>query len=403
MVEIQIRNETMHKTAEEGIAAHWRYKEGKEEEDELDKQLGWLRQLIDQQKELKDPSEFMENLKIDLFQHEVFVFTPKGSLFKLPRNSSPVDFAFAVHSKVGMQCIGAKVNGRIVPLNSTLRSGDLVEIITSANQRPHTDWLKFVQTTKARHQIRKYLREVQFEQSTKLGEEILQKTLKKYDIKLSADDLAGIAQGLNFPDVKHLEASLGQGDTSIQSVLRKIYPEGEPKEKQESLFTKFIRRVKDSAGIRVQGMDNMMISFGKCCQPVPGDEIIGFVTKGKGLAIHRNDCRNAIKLMQFPERMMTVKWDVEPDKRFMVKIRMVGEDRVNFLRDITQSLSSLDTNIVNMVMKTRDKLMSALLLIEVKNLQHLTKVINAVSKVKGIITVERMDGMSIKPNHPPGS
>jgi GTP pyrophosphokinase len=398
MVEIQIRTHEMHRTAEEGIAAHWRYKEDKETEDELDKHLLWLRQLVDRQQEMSDPGEFLESLKIDLFQDEVFVFTPKGDLFKLPKGSTSVDFAFAIHSDIGFHCIGAKVNGKIVPLDTELKSGNVVEIITSANQKPHTDWLKFVKTSKARHHIRKWLKEVQFEQSVKLGEEIIEKNLKKLNLPKNDEEILNAAQSLNFKDTKQLYAALGRGEMTVQTVIRKIFPEAkEPEEKKNSFLSKFIKQASGSSGISIQGTtDNMMISFGKCCQPVPGDQIVGFVTKGKGLAIHRTDCKNALRLMQFPERHVEVKWDVEKDKKFLVRIKLVGEDRINFLRDVSQSIALSETNVISVNMKAKDHLAMGTLLVEVRNLQHLTKVINSINKVKGILSVERLDGAITK-------
>lgn len=393
MVEIQIRTEEMHRTAEEGIAAHWLYKEGKLKEDDLDKHLTWLRQVLEWQQDTKDPSEFMENLRIELFQDEVFVFTPKGDLLKLPLASTPVDFAFAVHTDIGLHCIGAKVNGRIVPLNYKLKSGDSVEIITSPNQKPNPDWIKFVKTSKARSKIKRWIKDSFYEQSIKLGEEIFDKQLKRFNIKKSSVDLDEVAQSLNFQNAQQLLASIGRGETSIHSVINRIAPEKTIEIKDTSLFQKFISRARGTAkGVRVQGIDNLMISFGKCCQPVPGDNILGFISRGRGIVVHRSDCKNLVNLIESPERKIEVEWDVDKDKHFMVRLHLLGEDRKHFLRDVSESISETDTNIVSVEMKAEDSIVNSNIILEVRNLQHLTKIINKISQVKGVISVERLNG-----------
>lgn len=371
MVEIQIRTEDMHRTAEEGIAAHWRYKEGKQKEDELDKHLIWLRQMLDWQHDTNDPQEFMENLRIELFQDEVFVFTPKGDLFKLPVGSTPVDFAFAVHTKIGMHCLGAKINGRIVPLNHKLKSGDSIEIITGANQKPNPDWIKFVRTSKARSKIKKWIKESMLEQSQKLGEEIIVRQFKRFNIKREETDLNAIALSFGYNSEPELFSAVGHGDISAQQVINRIAPEKQEAEKEENLLKKFLSKARGSAkGVRVQGLENLLIHFGKCCQPVPGDRILGFVTQGQGVVIHRGDCKNILKLMENPERNIDVEWDVEDHKHFMVRLHMLGEDRKNFLRDVSESISQTDTNIVSVEMRAQDSLVHSNIIIEVENLQH---------------------------------
>lgn len=393
MIEIQIRTEDMHRTAEVGIAAHWLYKEGKSKQDELDKSLAWLKQMLEWQLETKDPSEFMENLRIDLFQDEVFVFTPKGDLLKLPVDSSCVDFAFAVHTDVGLHCIGAKVNGKMVPLNYKLKSGDSVEIITSPNQKPNPDWIKFVKTSKARSKIKRWLKESLYEQSLKLGEEIVAKNFKRCNIKKENVDLDELAQNLNFQNSQHLLAAIGRGETSIHTVIHKIAPEKNIDTKDTSLIKKFLNVARGKAkGVRVQGLDNLMIAFGGCCQPVPGDNIMGFITRGRGIVVHRSDCKNIANLMEHPERRIEVEWDVDPDKRFMVRLQLLGEDRKHFLRDVSESISETETNIVSIEMKAEDTIVHSHIILEVRNLQHLTKVINKISQVKGVLTVERLNG-----------
>ncbi len=394
MYEIQIRTEEMHRTAEEGIAAHFRYKEGKFIDDDLDRYLVSLRQILD---EAKDPTEFMENLKIDLFHEEVFVFTPKGDLLKLPLGATPVDFAFAVHTDIGVHCIGAKVNGKIVPLNHQLNSGDTIEIITSANQRPNQDWMKFVKTAKARSRIKRWFKNSLFEQSLKLGEEIITKQFKRYNIKPEDNALEDIAQSYGFSNTEQLFASIGRGDTPFQGVIKKIAPEKIDSLKEESIFKKFIQRARgESKGVRVQGIENLLINFAKCCQPVPGDRIIGFITRGRGVVVHRCDCKNIVQLIEDPDKKIDVEWDVARDKQFMVQLKLLGEDRKHFLKDITESISSTDTNIVSVVMTAKDSIVQSTFIVEVRNLNHLIRVINKIRQVHGVIDVERINGTGRK-------
>jgi len=387
----------MHKTAESGIAAHWRYKEGKVREDEFDKQLMFLRQVLDWQRDVGDPREFMEDLKISLFQDEIFVFTPKGDLIKLPRGSTAVDFAFAVHTDVGLHCIGAKVNGRIVPLNTKLHSGDSVEIITSAKQTPNPDWIKFVKTSKARSKIKRWIRESMQEESIQLGRELLERHLKKISMKISEEDLIDVAQSLGFQDLARLHAALGRGDVSVQAVLKKLLPPEVLEKKEDSFLKKFISRArKTTDGIKVQGLDHLLISYAKCCQPVPGDQIVGFITRGRGIVVHRADCPNLLALMEDPERQVDVEWDVDRNRQFMVRLNLIGEDRKHFLRDVSEAIAKADTNIVSIDMKSMDSLVYGNIIVEVKNLQHLTRVINKIDSVKGVIRIERLDGLHEK-------
>jgi len=394
MIEVQIRTMEMHRVAEMGIAAHWRYKEGKsgDTKDEFDEKLLWVRQLLEQYEdgETVDAKDFLDSLKINLYQDEVFVFTPKGDVFKLPRGATPVDFAFAIHTNVGMHCIGAKVNGKIVPLKSKLNSGDQVEIITSQNQHPNQDWLALVKTSKARHHVRKFLREIQFEHSIRLGEEILSKYFKRYHIKMTDSVLEELEKKLQFESLPNMKAAIGRGDISIEKVFAAITPE-KPQEPKDNLLEKFLRRGKKKQAIQVEGIDNIVVHIGKCCQPVPGDDIIGYLTKGKGVTIHRNNCPNIQRLVHAKDRTIEVNWAVEADEKFKVQLSLLGEDRYHLLRDITQVLSSQNTNIIHVDLSSKDNLVMGKLIVEVKNLPHLTRVINSISKLKGMINVERVE------------
>jgi len=400
LVEIQIRTNDMDKIAEIGIAAHWRYKERKKSIDELDRYSAWLREMIDWQKDTLDPQEYLDILKTDLFRTEIFVFTPKGDLQKLPQGSTPVDFAFAVHTDIGVHCIGAKVNNRIVSLNTQLKSGDSVEIITSGHQRPHQDWLTFVKTSKAKSRIKQWLKEAQFEEAVKLGEEILANGLKRYKVKASLKDLRLVAQKMGKPALESLYADLGQGEVALQKILEQIVPERNLNVlelQSQTIFEKFLSRARGSAkGIRVQGMDHFLIRFAKCCHPVPGDPIVGFITKGRGIVVHRRDCLKGIKLIESPERIIEVSWDVDSEGAFLVQLRLLATGRKDFLKDVAESLVSMNTNIVKMDMRNENALIDSFLILEVKDLTHLTQIIHRLHGIKGVISVNRDSGTQEK-------
>jgi GTP pyrophosphokinase len=259
---------------------------------------------------------------------------------------------------------------------------------------PNPDWIQFVRTSKARSKIKGWIKKSMSEQSQKLGEEIIQQQFKRFNIKKEEVDFIALAQYFGLADELQLYSYLGRGDISVQQVIKKIAPgKNEAAKKEENLLKKFLSKARGSAkGVRVQGLDNLLINFGKCCQPVPGDRILGFITQGQGVVIHRSDCKNILKLMENPERNIEVEWDVERDKHFMVRLHMLGEDRKNFLRDVSDSISQTDTNIVSVEMRAQDSLVHSSIIIEVQNLQHLTRVINKISNVKGVINVERLDG-----------
>lgn len=398
MVEIQIRTNAMHQLAENGIAAHWKYKEGLKETTQFEKHLSWVRELLERQMTEEDAGEFMEDLKIDLFQDEVFVFSPKGDLIKLPRGSTPIDFAYAIHTNVGNQCIGAKVNGRIVALRTELKSGQQVEIITSQNQKPSQDWLSNVKTSKARHWIKKILREEQQTQTIQIGEEILTKFLKKHKLNLDSPQFIEIIPKLGFQNLESLKVSIGRGEVVIETLAKKMFPEDYSKTaRKDNFFVKFLKRARSESGIRVQGVDNMLIHFAKCCQPVPGDRIIGFLTKGKGVTIHRTDCKNMLKLYEEKERIVEVEWDIEKEQKFQVQLSILGEDRKNLLKDITLCVAKQDINIINANFHVEDSYAKGSLDIEVNDLQHLTKIINSIRKISGVFSVERVESPSTMP------
>ncbi|MBN1466770.1 bifunctional (p)ppGpp synthetase/guanosine-3',5'-bis(diphosphate) 3'-pyrophosphohydrolase [candidate division KSB1 bacterium] len=393
--EIQIRTEQMHRTAEDGIAAHWRYKEGKIREDDLDKQLIWLKQILEQDEDDADSASFMENLKINLFQDEVFVYTPRGDLYKLPRDATPVDFAFAVHTEVGLHCRFARVNGKIVPISEKLKSGDKIEIITSNNQTPNKDWLKFVVTSRARNKIKKFLRDLELESSIALGEEMLAKSLSTYGIKYKDLDMSELCAKLKFHNEKQLLASIGFGDTKLETVIRKIIPEEKRIKKERSPLVRILERARrNSSGVRVAGMDNIMINFGKCCNPVPGEPITGIVTKGRGIVVHINTCKNLIKLMQEPDRIVDVSWAAENKNRFIVGLSILGERRKKFLSEVSETINANDSSILDVTMNSETSLFTCSLTLEVFDLDHLQKLIGKIKRLAGVISVERISNKS---------
>jgi GTP pyrophosphokinase len=403
MVEIQIRTNEMHQVAEEGIAAHWLYKEGKLQMGQLDRQIGWIRQLIERQTEVNDPGEFLEDLKVDLFQDEVFVFTPRGDLIPLPKFATPIDFAFAVHSEVGLHCIGAKVNGRIVPLHSELHSGDLVEIITSDQQTPSTHWLEIVKTSKARSHIRRYFRNVELEQSVELGKELLTNELEAlYGRKLTADlmdTLLRIAGDLHFETTDMLLSSIGRGNTSAKSVAGKFGLPRKSGDTDRSFFKRLISRSRPEASIVISGVENMMIHFAKCCLPIPGDTILGYVTRGRGIHIHKGDCANIQDaLKKEPERAIQARWEVDEAQTFTVQIKIIAQDRKNFLSEVSSKISSTNTNIVSADIRTAAGESISQFVVQVRNIAHLNMILERIRGIDGVLSAVRIDHMNTARN-----
>jgi GTP pyrophosphokinase len=399
LVEVQIRTEEMHKIAEDGIAAHWKYKEGKVEDSQLDKYLvdfrQWLRQLAEWMQDAKDePDEVLEHLKINEFKDEIFVYTPKGELRKLPAESTPIDFAFAVHSDIGLQCVGAKVNERMVDLDYKLKSGEKVEIITSANQKPSFDWLSFVRTPKAYSKIKHWFNESMPDQRQNLGEIIVQREFKRFHIKKEQVNLNGVAAYFGLSDAYELYEAIGFGRVSIKQIINKILKKTRVAEINDDDPRKFfLNKTQNSVQkILVQGLDNIRINFAQCCQPEPGERILGFVTKGNGVIIHRLDCKNILTLMEHPERNIDVQWNVEQQVNFVIRLHIVGNDRKNFLRDVGDSISQSETKIVSVELHAKGSLIQGTIIVEVNDPLHLTRVINKISKVNGVLNVERLDG-----------
>jgi guanosine-3',5'-bis(diphosphate) 3'-pyrophosphohydrolase len=396
LYEIQIRTREMHRTAENGIAAHWKYKDGPRPADDVDETLTWFRQVLEWQQETREPEEFMEFLRIDLFQDEIFVFTPMGDVKQLPKGATPIDFAFTVHTEVGLHCAGARVNGRITPITRELKNGDQVEILTDAKQRPSRDWLAFVKTARARNKIRQWIKEEEFGDSARLGREFIEREIRKARReKVSEDRFGEAAKALNLDDAQSLFAALGRGDLGPSAVMRVLWPESvEEPPKPPSAFERLVSRVRGeqaTAPLRVQGMSNLMVRYSQCCQPVPGDKVIGYVTRGRGVSVHRIDCPNILQLKEHPERRVEIDWDGDGADRFFVRLGMEGSDRRGLFADIASAISATNTNIKSADINADQHGMRGEFVVEVENLAHLNRVLNAIKKVKGVVRVERRE------------
>ncbi|MBT5324647.1 MAG: bifunctional (p)ppGpp synthetase/guanosine-3',5'-bis(diphosphate) 3'-pyrophosphohydrolase [Gemmatimonadetes bacterium] len=381
-VEVQIRTSEMHHTAEIGIAAHWRYKSEDAISPDLDQHLGWLHKVIDWQQEATDPADFMANFKIELFQDEVFVFTPKGDLYQLPKGATPIDFAFSVHTDIGLHCLTAKVNGQVVPLNTPLGSGDKVHIVTNPHQKPNHSWLEFAKTTKAHQAIRRWLKEEQYDHSVRLGRDILDRELKRYRSD-GPVDLDEIAAEVGLTDAEQLYAGLGSGDLSVGKIVGKFIPH---KPKRRSIF-----RRRDRRGISIQGMQDLMISFGKCCTPIPGEGIIGLITRGRGVTVHRTDCPNMGEISEDPDRLLHVQWDLEGEPVFTVQLRTRSRDRKYLLSEISKAIGDAGSNIRSATTRTDGEIAEQDFWIDVTDIKQLRRTISQIKKIQGVLEVRRID------------
>ncbi|RCL88593.1 bifunctional (p)ppGpp synthetase/guanosine-3',5'-bis(diphosphate) 3'-pyrophosphohydrolase [bacterium] len=390
IVEIQIRTEEMEKTAEIGIAAHWRYKEGADTSKNIDSHVEWLRDLLDMlQSEENDPKEFMHLLKIDLFGDEIFVFTPSGDLIQLPAKSTPIDFAYSVHTEVGQNCLGAKINNKVSPLNTVLKNGDNVEIITSASQRPNYGWLEFAVTSKARNKIKNYLHKKEKEGSVKIGEQLFIKSLRRLKMINQADKLKNTFSKFGLSSTNQLFESIGKGEISVRDLLDKntIDEENLDQDEKEGIFN---FRKNESKSIKLQGISNVMANFGKCCNPIPGDSMVGFVTRGRGMTVHRANCYNLPISQEETDRLVPVEWEVSRSDLFNVHLKVLGQDRKGLLKDMTETISKLNINITSVDIKVKDSVASARLIVQVSNLKQLDRVLKKVSEVKSIDKISRI-------------
>ncbi|MCF6462737.1 RelA/SpoT family protein [Clostridium sp. Cult1] len=403
--EVQIRTWEMHRTAEYGIAAHWKYKEGNVKTDNFDEKLTWLRQLLEWQKELKDPKEFMETLKIDFFTDEVFVFTPRGDVINLPNGSTPIDFAYRVHTAVGNNCVGAKVDGRIVPLDYKLKNGNIVEILTSASSNgPSRDWLKIVKSSQAKNKIRQWFKREEKDLNIIKGKELLEKEVKRQGYKLTdilkEEWLKSTAKKLSLSTSDDLYAGLGYGSITISQVmsrLKELYKEHyqikDEKEFIESKIKESTTTRKDSKftqGISVKGVDNIKVRFSKCCNPVPGDEIIGYITRGRGVSIHRKDCPN-ISFIEGNERFIEVFWDTDEKAEYPAEIQIKGTDRPGLLTEITQRITEAELSLLSLNARTNKERLAVInMTLEIKDIDQLRELMRKIKRLKGVIDVYRV-------------
>ena len=398
-VEIQIRTEEMSRTAEEGIAAHWQYKEGKVIAPKDSKQFAWVRQLLEWQQDLRDPREFLETVKIDLFPDEVYVFTPKGDVKQFPVGSTPVDFAYSIHTQIGQQCLGAKVNGKIVPLRYPLKNGDIVEITTAPGHQPSKDWLKFVKTSRARTKIRQWIKAEARGRSVDLGKEICEREFKKYHLDfgklIKSGEMNKIIGDLSFQSVDDLMAEVGYGNVSSRQIIGKLIPPEklEIEKKEESRLKRLAKKIRrEPSGIQIRGIEDMMVRFARCCNPLPGDAISGYITRGRGVTVHTADCPNV--LGSDPERLIQVSWNLKEKAVHAVRVRVICNDKKGLLAEISSALASSEVNIIRAdVSTTEDKKAICNFELEVNDLKHLQNAFRALTKLKNVLKVERLRGL----------
>ncbi|MFZ7111641.1 MAG: RelA/SpoT family protein [Desulfatiglandales bacterium] len=396
-MEVQIRTWEMDKVAEEGIAAHWKYKEGIAASRSENEQFAWLRQLLEWQKSLPDPEEFMESVRMDLFPNDVYVFTPTGEVKEFPRGATPIDFAYSIHSEVGDKCSGARVNGKMVPLRYAMRNGDIVEIITSTRAHPSKDWLDFVKTSRAKTKIRHWIRDQEYDQSINLGRELLEKTLEQNNISitnlLKSEAVSALAHELSFHAVQDLLANIGYGKISAKQVIGRLKPKlGIEELKHPGLVSKVVSRIKrkkNTKGIRVKGVDNMMVRFANCCNPLPGERVIGFITRGRGVTIHKNNCHH-IKDSE-SERLVEVSWATTEEDSYTARLQVTSLNVKGTLAEISAAMAQKDANIVQAdITTTMDKKGIFHFTVEVTGYNHLQEIIAAIKKVKNVLRVERL-------------
>ncbi len=407
-VEIQIRTEEMHRIAEEGIAAHWAYKEGRRALGKDDEKFAWLRQLMEWQQDLKDPKEFLETVKVDLFTDEVFVFTPKGDVRSLPRGATPVDFAYCIHSDVGARCVGAKINGKIVPLRYKLKNGDTVEVLTSPQGHPSKDWLTFVRTSRAQARVRGYIKAQEREKSLELGREVLDKDLRRHGLnqaKLArSGELERVAGDLGCSNVETLLAAIGYGKVTPGQVLQRLLPpdklaaasqQGEAPPSPSmgvGRIAELLKKVTGrpgSPGVRINGLDDVLLRFGRCCNPVPGDPVVGFITRGRGITVHTLGCEKV--LSTDPERRVDVTWDVKGDFKRPVTVRVLTADRTGLLAEISRTFSEKGVNIsqANCRLTGDDRAVNTFE-VSISDVRQLESCLHAIERIQGVFSVERV-------------
>jgi guanosine-3',5'-bis(diphosphate) 3'-pyrophosphohydrolase len=398
--EVQIRTNEMHRIAEEGIAAHWKYKDGKLVADNReDERITWLRHLVEWQQEMKDPADFMSTLKVDLYPEEVYIFTPKGKVITLPRDATPVDFAYAIHTEVGNSCVGAKINGRMVPLKSKLKNGDIVEIVTQPGHNPSRDWLMSVKTSRARNKVRHYLNVQESEKAIELGRKMLEKEARKYKTNLR-DVLENAKLREALPDygaskMDDLLSAIGYGKISAKQLLARISPDGiKDVPEEESRITSAVKRVLgfgNDAKLKVKGFDDFLVYRAKCCNPIRGEEVIGYITRGKGVAVHSKNCPNVQNLLYDADRKIDVEWasTAASAEAYAVPLIILTEDRPGMLAEIAAVISDVHSNILNVEARTADERGTIDITVEIPDMKHLERVIASIKKLDGVYDVSR--------------
>ena len=395
--EVQIRTEEMHRVAEEGIAAHWKYKDGKGAAKEDEQRMAWLRRLVDLQQEMRDPSDFLSTLKIDLYPQEVYTFTPKGKVVVLPRDATPIDFAFAVHSEVGHHCSSARVNGRMVPLKSKLANGDVVEITTSPGQKPSRDWLSAVKTSKARNKIKHWINQAERAQAIEIGRKLLEKEARRFSVTLKdvkEDDYVRVAGDYGCMQMDDLLAGIGYGKFGARQVLGKLAPqipeEAQPEAPSLASTVKRALGLERDLAIQVSGHNDLMVYRAKCCNPVRGEEIVGYVTRGKGIAVHSKSCHNVQNLLYDADRRISVEWSGPKYTLYTVKLALTTADRRGLLAEVTSVISDVHSNIQNIQAHTGDERATIDVTLDTVDIQHLRKIVSSLRKIDGVYEVKRI-------------
>ncbi|HMC81938.1 MAG TPA: bifunctional (p)ppGpp synthetase/guanosine-3',5'-bis(diphosphate) 3'-pyrophosphohydrolase [Candidatus Polarisedimenticolia bacterium] len=397
--EVQIRTAEMHRIAEEGIAAHWKYKEGRSVPGTEDPNVQWLRQIMEWQQELKDPREFLKMVKVDLYPEEVYAFTPQGQVKSFPRGATPVDFAYSVHTEVGHRCVGARINGKFVPLKTLLSNGDIVEILTSPAHKPSQDWLTFVKTSRARSKIHQWLKVDRRHQSVELGKSLVEREMKKYRLNLKAlggdGKLSEALQALGCASLEDLYAAVGYGKVSPREWVARLAPAGDLKEQPESRITRVVKRALglSSAVVKVRGLDEVMVYLAKCCGPIRGEPIVGYITRGKGVSVHAERCPNVERLLYDPERRIDVAWAGAHDARFEVQLTIFSEDRQGVLARVTSAIADEKSNIKDVRAQTFEgKKGQISLTLDIADLNHLERILQRLRGIQGVHHVERQTG-----------
>jgi guanosine-3',5'-bis(diphosphate) 3'-pyrophosphohydrolase len=395
--EVQIRTMEMHRMAEEGVAAHWKYKEGRVGDQKDDRYFGWMRQLLESQQEVRDPQEFIQNLKVELYPEEVYAFTPKGQVKAFPRGATPIDFAYAIHTDVGHRCVGARINGKMVPLRTHLKNGDIVEIITQSGHKPSRDWLNSVVTSHARYEIKYLIRREERARAIELGRKVFEKDARKYDLSpralLESDTLPAALAEFQVQKMDELFAAIGYGKISSKQVLARLTP-GDLREKAaQGLVAAAVKRVLGTGEekIKVRGFDDLLVIRARCCNPIRGEKIVGYITRGRGVSVHSTTCPNVVNLLYDPDRRIDVEWDKGTEEsRYTVKLTMEVEDRKGLLAAVSARVADINTNIKNMEAHTdEDRRARIDMTLEISDLKHLEKVIKSLRAVEGVLDVER--------------